>query len=561
MANLPPLSPLLSPLPSPPLSPLNPRVVPILSRGKTTQSPACTRTTLQDESTPEKTTKLSQDPGMSSLELECLDYFQLYAKPVVGDGNCLFYSISDQLYGDFEQYAEIRQRLVDQMRKSSAYFEEFSTDAGGERRAPKRDASEAARQKFTGIGRPATKRGQKAAFHSELRRMAGNSYWGGALELQAFCQSYGMDVLVYSVGGVQRFKDYFSPDDPDREVIHLGYHNSKHFFSVRESERAPTLGLPNLPDQLKGADRIYCESKSKESAREKAVEPNNETCSQARNPAHAAAAAANGISEQEPIQSPKPDHADMHWMITIFGHPMAAKDESIRTLVGKYGPNITGALNTLLANRSKIRSNTSTSTSNSNSNSPLPSCSSSANSVTSKRSADASELDEEEHPAPSASVIRRYRGGSRKRRMLGGVAFEIQGSRDEVLAIANGANGAVRRDVGGHVVGFKLKARASSAQALDNMAAANGSGGGNFNGAMQADARHQYENPNFKQVEDSGDGEEDEQAVDKDNDDGNDEDDGDDEGDEDDESDGDDEDSDNDSSSDFSAEDYDDDDD
>ncbi|ODH47803.1 hypothetical protein GX48_06067 [Paracoccidioides brasiliensis] len=560
MANLPPLSPLLSPLPSPPLSPLNPRVVPILSRDKTTQSPACTRTTLQDESTPEKTTKLFQYPRMSSLELECLDYFQLYAKPVVGDGNCLFYSISDQLYGDFEQYAEIRQRLVDQMRKSSAYFEEFATDAGGERRAPKRDASEAARQKFTGIGRPATKRGQKAAFHSELQRMAGNSYWGGALELQAFCQSYGMDVLVYSVGGVQRFKDYFSPDDPDREVIHLGYHNSNHYSSVR-SLKGPHTGLPNLPDQLKGADRTYCESKSKETAREKAIEPNDETCSLARNPTHAAA---NGISAQEPIQSPKPDHADMHWMITIFGHPMAAKDESIRTLVGKYGPNITGALNRLLANRSKIRNSTSTSTSNS----PLPSCSSSANSVTSKRSADASELDEEEHPARSASVIRRSRDGSRKRRMLRDVAFEILGSRDEVLAIdSNGANGAVKRDVGGRVVGSTLKARASSARALDSMAAANGSsrgsgsGGGDFNRAMQAGARRQYENPNFKQVEDGGDGEEGEQAVDKDNDDGNDEDDGDDEGDEDDESDGDDEDSDNDSSSDFSAEDYDDDDD
>lgn len=48
--------------------------------------------------------------------------------------------------------------------------------------------------------------------------------WGGAEEIQAFCQSFKRDVNVYTVSGIQNFRDVYAPLSEDREIVHIAFH-------------------------------------------------------------------------------------------------------------------------------------------------------------------------------------------------------------------------------------------------------------------------------------------------------------------------------------------------
>ncbi|EDN03016.1 predicted protein [Histoplasma mississippiense (nom. inval.)] len=122
-----------------------PKIVPIMAQRKSHSSgPAGNRTSPPEDSAMKMHLEMAMAgmPSKSSLKLGCLDYFNLYAMPVLGDGNCLFYSLSDQLYGSVDRHIEIRERLVQHMRDNADYFRDFTADVGGERRAPRRSAAQ-----------------------------------------------------------------------------------------------------------------------------------------------------------------------------------------------------------------------------------------------------------------------------------------------------------------------------------------------------------------------------------------------------------------------------------
>ena len=56
---------------------------------------------------------------------EALERRRLRVKPVAGDGNCMFRSIADQIYGDEEMHAVTRELCMDHMEQSRAHFEQF----------------------------------------------------------------------------------------------------------------------------------------------------------------------------------------------------------------------------------------------------------------------------------------------------------------------------------------------------------------------------------------------------------------------------------------------------
>lgn len=104
---------------------------------------------------------------------------------------------------------------------------QFVSDVGGERRAPRRAAAAAAQAKQSNtVGREATGEGQRAKFEKLVSQMGMNGFWGGSVELQAFCQAYGKDVMVYTEHGIQTFTGDSAPGDQEREAIHLAYHVS-----------------------------------------------------------------------------------------------------------------------------------------------------------------------------------------------------------------------------------------------------------------------------------------------------------------------------------------------
>ncbi|KAL4733509.1 hypothetical protein BDV11DRAFT_213769 [Aspergillus similis] len=184
------------------------------------------------------------------LELPSLTQLGLYALPTEGDGNCLYYALSDQLYGDFDHADHIRTRLADHIHDNRDYFMSFIAAVGGERRAPRRAAAEAARNSYCSSSSaspaPPSTKDKERSFDTRVAESRKNGVWGGAEEIQAFCQSFKKDVNVYTMYGIQNFRDVHAPADEERETIHIAFHDFHHYSSVRHCE-GPHTGLPRIP--------------------------------------------------------------------------------------------------------------------------------------------------------------------------------------------------------------------------------------------------------------------------------------------------------------------------
>ncbi|KAL3464290.1 hypothetical protein BJX64DRAFT_100751 [Aspergillus heterothallicus] len=217
------------------------------------------------------------------LELPCLSQLGLYALPTEGDGNvslslstqsfiyalfscsshsssisdfrlvgnCLYYALSDQLYGDFTYADRIRTQLADHIFANREYFMSFIAAAGGERRAPRRAAAEAARSSYCSSSSaspapPPSSKDKERSFDSKVAESRKNGVWGGAEEIQAFCQSFKKDVNVYTMYGIQNFRDVHAPLDEEREILHIAFHDFHHYSSVRCSH-GPHTGPPRIP--------------------------------------------------------------------------------------------------------------------------------------------------------------------------------------------------------------------------------------------------------------------------------------------------------------------------
>ncbi|KAM5443994.1 hypothetical protein MferCBS31731_000511 [Microsporum ferrugineum] len=212
------------------------RIVPIMSPRRSTSQPASKGSA---EQTGEAKMVQKKD-----LHIECLKERRLYAVPTPGDGNCLFYSLSDQIFGHQGRQKEIRDRLVEHIRTNATYFVQFVSDVGGERRAPKRAAAAQAKL-LSSNGRVATSEGQWAKFEKLLSKMKKTGFWGGSVEIQAFCQAYQRDVYVYSDQGITPFTSHSRLGDQDNQPVHIAYHNFRHYSSVRSVD-GPHNGVPEL---------------------------------------------------------------------------------------------------------------------------------------------------------------------------------------------------------------------------------------------------------------------------------------------------------------------------
>ncbi|GCB26883.1 OTU domain-containing protein DDB_G0284757 [Aspergillus awamori] len=232
------------------------RIVPIVTTARQHYSSSPT-----DESMAKTTPQTSQKTKMprnarnktaeaETLEIPCLNALGLYALPTEGDGNCLYYALSDQTYGDFTHADEIRDRLADHISANKDYFMSFIAAAGGERRAPRRAAAAAARQSYCSSSSaspaPPSAKDKERSFDSKVAESRKKGVWGGAEEIQAFCQAFKKDVCVYTMYGIQNFRDVHAPEGEERDIIHIAFHDFHHYSSVRHSD-GPHTGLPCIP--------------------------------------------------------------------------------------------------------------------------------------------------------------------------------------------------------------------------------------------------------------------------------------------------------------------------
>ncbi|KAK2803281.1 hypothetical protein FQN51_003699 [Onygenales sp. PD_10] len=430
------------------------------------------------------------------LKLQCLEEAGLYAYPIAGDGNCLFSSLADQLYADPTRHPEIRARVVEHMRSNFDYFLGFTSHIGGDRRAPRRAAAEAAKRRSTTIDRASTPSAQRERLERNLNMMATLGTWGGSHEIQAFCQAFNLDVVVYRSSGVGHFLPETAGPDPDRKQVHIAYHDFRHYSSVRNAD-GPHVGLPNVPKRPLESDSEgsfkgkYTSSKDEKSATPESqsttpdiqshsatpdtqsrsatldaqsatsrsqsatLDPQSSINSQAAtletqsttpdlqsSASHSQSAPPSSQSQISPL-----DPAQLPWVVTFVAESVPGSDEdAIRAMLHQYGTDISAAITALL---SKPHGTLPISTGNSDEprtpragSHPLSrqafghfgssSRSSSRHSTASKRSADDSDLEE---GRSNGHVARKSRGRGRKRRMLEDVTVDILGHRDEVIKI------------------------------------------------------------------------------------------------------------------------------
>ncbi|RMZ77657.1 hypothetical protein DV738_g4229, partial [Chaetothyriales sp. CBS 135597] len=116
----------------------------------------------------------------------------LKQKHIPGDGNCLFASLSDQLYATPDKHPEIRARVIDHMRNFRPLFEHYVQTEDVQTRRALRSTTAAFRQE------------SDDPYADYLTLMSRLGTYGGEPELVAFCQAYDQDVRVH----LPRFQSY-----------------------------------------------------------------------------------------------------------------------------------------------------------------------------------------------------------------------------------------------------------------------------------------------------------------------------------------------------------------
>ncbi|KAF8885637.1 hypothetical protein BD779DRAFT_1532876 [Infundibulicybe gibba] len=230
-----------------------------MAAGKRHTKPQRHQPQLRSRTTRSSKGRLLTDPETNTQELTAqLRALGLYAAPTIGDGNCLFRALADQLYGSPSQHAQLRADVCDWIAAHKSRYEPFVEDERG--------------------------------LDVHLRCMRENGTYGGHLELSAFAHLMRRNVKVIQPGLVyviewaaggdpaadatpsastsssgakpdsradrhtrrDRRPPADKPPEPDGDeqdgdtgTIYVAYHDWEHFSSIR-SLRGPHTGLPGV---------------------------------------------------------------------------------------------------------------------------------------------------------------------------------------------------------------------------------------------------------------------------------------------------------------------------
>ncbi|KAE9371261.1 cysteine proteinase, partial [Stipitochalara longipes BDJ] len=178
----------------------------------------------------------------SPEEFPMLKPLGLMAMTTKADGNCMFNSFSDQLYGDQSHAREIRAKIIEHMRDHADEYKPFiNVEAGGGfRRNPKRKNVGASSTHFENS--LPTQEQIDAAWERHLDNMSKNGVYGDNMEIRAFTKAFGVDVKIYN-----RDNSYYikAEDQGTRPVVHVARHNWEHYSSIR-NVHGPHIGLPDI---------------------------------------------------------------------------------------------------------------------------------------------------------------------------------------------------------------------------------------------------------------------------------------------------------------------------
>eukprot|EP00900_Chrysochromulina_parva_P026138 jgi/Chrpa1/8158/Chrysochromulina_OHIO_Genome00001633-RA len=153
----------------------------------------------------------------------------LHIRRMLDDGNCLFRSVSDRVYGDAEMHDVVRRLCLDHMEKERDHFSQYVTED----------------------------------FDAYLRRKRRDRVFGNHLEIQAISEIYNRPVHVFDVRGDTEapMNTFTAPSEGEAGApLRLSYHGRSHYNVIVDPTVADVgdgLGLPGFHPGL--ADRMQVE--------------------------------------------------------------------------------------------------------------------------------------------------------------------------------------------------------------------------------------------------------------------------------------------------------------
>jgi len=128
-----------------------------------------------------------------------------------GDGNCLFRSLSDQLYGDDKKHIEVRDAIMNYIAANDEHFSLFIED--------------------------------DESFDDYVNRLRCPGEWGGHQELYAASQVLCVDIHVHQLDG----PTFLLPSPAkSRTELHLSYHGEYHYNSLKRIDKQAAISLPHV---------------------------------------------------------------------------------------------------------------------------------------------------------------------------------------------------------------------------------------------------------------------------------------------------------------------------
>ncbi|KAH7906935.1 hypothetical protein BJ138DRAFT_1117131 [Hygrophoropsis aurantiaca] len=303
--------------------------------------------------------RILSDPAQNTqLLTEQLRSLGLYAANTLGDGNCLFRALCDQLYGSPSQHLQLRTDICDWIESHSQRYEPFCEDERG--------------------------------LDAHLRCMREHGTYGGHLELSAFAHFARRNVKVIQPGLVyviewaaggdfdrpasnceddmldererRRLRRHHhdeseepSESDPSVGAVYVAYHDWEHFSSIRNL-RGPHSGLP-LVSELPADSQLSSPPASKKKPISKAkVKPESKATLKRSQNGQFAKIKIEDTAPSTPAQIPLPESRSPSPLSSVESCAPLDLETLPSISVALMPPHVTSLSNSLRVHRSPKRS-------------------------------------------------------------------------------------------------------------------------------------------------------------------------------------------------------------
>lgn len=143
-------------------------------------------------------------------------------------GNCLFNALSDQLYGNQEMHAFLRDATIEHMRDNSEFYRQYMA-VNNLRRNPKRTTTAAQPTRIDTTYY--TEEQLQQQFEEHVEKMGQPGEWADNMEVSAFASALNVHVRLWQGDYTYVFSPrlYYSQNDDlsaedDRRTLHIAYH-------------------------------------------------------------------------------------------------------------------------------------------------------------------------------------------------------------------------------------------------------------------------------------------------------------------------------------------------